>query len=113
MTKIQLLLYYHILLSTPCTTTKLLSTNNIIMKLRQICCHPYTILENMKCISDELYYQDLITICGKFVILEKLLSHLLQGSKHKVFHHYTSDQLCMYLYACMYAIIVIVVICRF
>lgn len=60
----------------------LTSFRNMIIQLRKLCNHPYLILEDMKSIPDEQYYEQLISCSGKMMVLERILTHLLStGSK--------------------------------
>ena len=61
-----------------------LSSNNLLMQLRKVCNHPYLVLESMKSIPDDLYFERLISTSGKISVLSQLLDELIpQGHKVK------------------------------
>ena len=67
-----------------------LSTANVTMQLRKLCNHPYLLLEDMLTLPDDLYYQFVVSSCGKLLVLVRLLFQLLQpkegthSSSHKI-----------------------------
>ena len=67
-----------------------MSYNNIFMQLRKLCNHPYLLLEEIKEISDEMYFKFLISSSGKFTVLRHLLTKLVaQGHKIIIFSQMT------------------------
>ena len=67
-----------------------MSYNNIFMQLRKLCNHPFLLLEEIKDISDEMYFKYLISSSGKFTVLRHLLSKLVaQGRKIIIFSQMT------------------------
>lgn len=59
------------------------SSLNFLMQLRKVCNHPYLILESMKCIPDELYFNHLVETSGKMQLLAAVLDKLIPEG-HKV-----------------------------
>ena len=60
-----------------------LNYNNVLMQLRKLCNHPYLLLEDVRTIPDELYYQYIVASSGKLAVLDGLLKELLPKG-HKV-----------------------------
>lgn len=60
-----------------------LSYSNVLMQLRKLCNHPYLLLEDVKTIPDELYYEHLVASSGKLSLLHGLLNNLIPKG-HKV-----------------------------
>lgn len=59
------------------------NSSNVLVQLRKLCNHPFLVLEDCLSIPDDLYYQYLLTSCGKLAILSILLDHLI-STGHKV-----------------------------
>lgn len=66
-------------------STGRLNYNNVLMQLRKLCNHPYLLLEDIKTIPDELYYEHLVASSGKLSLLHGLLNNLIPKG-HKVSH---------------------------
>jgi hypothetical protein len=67
------------------------NVNNLLMQLRKLCNHPYLVLEDVKTIPDELYYEHLLRSSGKLYVLDKLLTRLLGlGCRVLIFCQMTS-----------------------
>lgn len=76
-----------------------ISYSNVVMQLRKICCHPFILLEDMKSIPDDLYYQDIVSCCGKLAMLQKLLTLLLSEDKNRKVI-YCGEFACYCCYCC-------------
>jgi SNF2 family DNA or RNA helicase len=57
--------------------------NNLLMKLRKICNHPFLFLDDITRVPDELYNQHVLDTSGKLVVLNDLVDLLLEDG-HKV-----------------------------
>lgn len=56
--------------------------SNLLMELRKTCNHPYLVLEDIKSIPDDMYFEYLISSSGKMELLSQLLDELIpQGHK--------------------------------
>jgi len=53
------------------------------MQLRKLCNHPYLVLEEIRPIEDDQFFRDLVSSCGKFCMLERILVDLIP-KRHKI-----------------------------
>lgn len=71
--------------------------NNLLMKLRKICNHPFLFLDDLYQVPDELYHKSVLETSGKLVVLNDLIDLLLKDG-HKVCYELVVPQLLIIVY---------------